>query len=79
MDSFNKTIFDKKIYSKRLLQLSRKCPECGTLMAATGNMFLLRGSNSDWAIEYWCPKDREFFHIYTPETNEIAEKIAGKS
>lgn len=75
MNSFDKVIFDKKIYSKLLLQLSRKCPQCGALMTATGYMFF-RNKTSHWSIEYWCPEDKEYMNIYTPKTNEIAEEIA---
>jgi hypothetical protein len=68
----------QKIYSKRLLGLKQKCPECGTMMTATGNMYY-NGVISNWSIEYWCPKDQENFRIYVPEMAHLTQEIAGAS
>ncbi|MEJ2431074.1 MAG: hypothetical protein P8075_19485 [Deltaproteobacteria bacterium] len=64
----------KTMYSDRLLKLTRTCPECGTLMNATGKMYYDK-TISEWLIEYWCSTDEENFAIYTPETKELVEHI----
>jgi phage FluMu protein Com len=66
---------EKVIYQNRLLGLTMKCPECGTLMTATGKMHY-DPTMSRWFIEYWCPRDQEMFPIYTPETDHLTRDIA---
>ena len=65
----------KVVHDDKLLALTMRCPECGTLMAATGNMHY-NATMSQWFIDYWCPRDREIFPIYTPETYRLAREIA---
>lgn len=65
----------QKIYSERLLGLQKKCPECGNLMTATGNMHY-NALMSEWFIEYWCPVDQEYFNIYVPEMAYLTQEIA---
>jgi hypothetical protein len=60
------------IYSDRLLSLKIKCPEDGTWMNATGNMYL----DNHWIVEYLCPKDKELFNIWTPAIDALTKQIA---
>ncbi len=64
-----------KLYSDRLLKLTRRCPQCGALMTATGEMYYDQ-TMSEWFIEYWCANDEEIFPIFTPETDQLARDIA---
>lgn len=66
---------EKVTHNDRLLGLTIRCPECGTFMTATGKMHY-NTTMSQWFIEYWCPRDREMFPIYTPETDQLARDIA---
>jgi hypothetical protein len=66
----------QEVQSKRLLNLTLACPECGTIMRATGKM-QYSPVIQDWLIEYWCPVDQEFFQIYTPESSQLAKEIVG--
>lgn len=62
------------IYSEKLLNLTRLCPECGTMMTSTGTMHFDK-TMSEWFIEYWCPNDEEHFTIYTPESSQLVKDI----
>ena len=66
---------EKVIESEILLGLTIRCPECGTIMKATGKMHYNK-TFSQWFVDYWCPRDKETIPIYTPETDQLARDIA---
>lgn len=66
---------NQEVTSDRLLGLSLICPECGTTMRSTGKM-QYSPVIKEWLIEYWCPRDQQLFHIYTPETYSLARELA---
>jgi len=66
---------DREVKSDRLLGLAVACPQCGAAMQSTGKMYY-SPVIKDWLVEYWCPCDRQFFKIYTPETYSISRELA---
>jgi hypothetical protein len=64
-----------RIYSDRLLALKRRCPEDGTWMSGTGNMYFDK-KPAFWVVEYLCPKDGELFRSWMPEIDGITKQIA---
>ena len=71
----DKSIYGTRIYSDRLLSLSLLCPDDGTRMKATGDMYL-SSITSEWMVEYLCPQDREIFRMWTGETEALTRQIA---
>ena len=70
--------YDKKISDLRLAVLKKKCPECNTLLTATGNMYHSTVT-LDWFVEYWCPEDKEMLYIWNPENESLTAAIAKQS
>jgi hypothetical protein len=67
-----------EVKSDKLLGMSLVCPQCGSAMQSTGKMQYSPVIN-EWLIEYWCPRDRQLFHIYTPEAYSLARDVASES
>jgi hypothetical protein len=70
-----KNEYSMRIYSDRLLPLTRRCPDDGTWMKATGDMYL-SSVTSEWFVEYLCPKDGEIIRGWMPEIYSITKQIA---
>ena len=75
LTAVEKKSYRMAIYSDRLAGLTLRCPEDGTWMTATGNMFMYAKS-SHWMVEYLCPKDKELINIWTPELDALTKQIA---
>jgi hypothetical protein len=64
-------------YRAEGLTIVRPCPEDGTEMTSTGNVFF-DPMFGDWYVEYYCPLERDTYVIWSPETQpdvEAAEKV----
>jgi hypothetical protein len=66
---------DTIIYDDQLKALTTQHDDCRTPMRGTGKMSYYAPTDR-WFIEYYCPDQDEYHNIYTPETNEIALRIA---
>jgi hypothetical protein len=72
-----KGIYSMRIYSDRLNKIAKICPDDGSLMHGTGEMYLRRSKRgSHWHLEYLCPKDGEILRGWTPEVDELTHQIA---
>lgn len=69
-------VYLKKIYSDRLRQQTRLCPDDGALMQASGFMYLRKSIHSSWVVEYECSKDGEIITSWTPEVDALIRKIS---
>ncbi len=68
-------LYIRKIKSDRLLQLSRRCPDDGTFMTATGYMYQHK-LTLDWAAEYYCPDCHETIVSWTRDSDAQLRQIA---
>jgi len=66
---------DVTVFREGAKKLTMKCPDCGELMTGTGKLTLDKRTGN-WFVEYWCPRSHEYFSIYRPETNPVAEGLA---
>ncbi|MEO5682472.1 MAG: hypothetical protein ABIQ88_07500 [Chitinophagaceae bacterium] len=78
MDILSNNGCDKKISNLRLAAIKKKCPECGTMLTATGDMYHSTVT-LDWFIEYWCTDHKEMFYIWNPENDSLTSGIAQQS
>ena len=66
----------KKIYSDRLRNQTRLCPDDGALMNGSGLMFLRKNIRNSWVVEYVCSKDGEIIRSWTPAVDPVIKEIA---
>jgi hypothetical protein len=60
---------------ERTASLERDCPECGTRMKGTGELYW---DPTGWFIAFLCPQHREVFPVWAPEYAPlIGELTAG--
>jgi hypothetical protein len=67
--------YARTLFRRRLLQLKRACPECGSEMMATGRMHYLEAADA-WFVEYLCPREQETLTIRSAETDTLARELA---
>lgn len=63
------------IYSDRLLDQTRNCPDDGAWMKATGHMYF-RESVSNWIVEFACPEHGEIIPSWSPKLDAVTKQIA---
>jgi len=67
--------FDRAAFSARAKALRHRCPECGSMMRGTGELYWLAESRR-WFLAYRCEREDEIFAIWAPETQRLAEEVA---
>ena len=63
----------RTIRDDRLKGLTRRCPECGNTMTATGELYKDEGV-STWFVAFWCPVDQEEFPVWAPELSQFIDR-----
>ncbi len=60
------------LQNDRTAALERDCPECGTKMKGTGDLYW---NNAGWFVAFYCPQHREVFPTWAPEYAHLVDEL----